>query len=32
MSKKELGKVHYLVSLNEWAREGITSERGTVNG
>lgn len=32
VSKKGLEKVHYLVSLNEWAGEGITSERGTVNG
>jgi hypothetical protein len=32
MSKKQLGKVHYLISLDERAGEGITSESGTVIG
>lgn len=32
MSKKQLGKVHYLLSRNKWAGEGTTSESSTVNG
>jgi hypothetical protein len=32
MSKKQLGKVHYLISLDEWAGEFSISESGTVNG
>lgn len=32
MSKKQLRKVHYLVSRYEWAGEGTTRESGSVNG
>ena len=32
MSRKQLVKVHYLIPLDEWTGEGITSETGTVNG
>ena len=32
MSEKRLRKVHYLVSRNERAGKGTTSESGAVNG
>ena len=32
MSKIQLRKVHYLISLDEWAGEFTISESGAVNG